>query len=124
VYAPVQTVLQSLRNLVNENASSGPFMSGPFTGVGITPATEEILLSHPDRLMTPTEVRDLMIQAGLGSALPKENPMAAVHQILKRLVDRNGQYVALEEQGKTLYKYDPSLPPAVRKRRYYGEEKK
>ena len=117
VYAPVKTDLQSLQYLLAGNTHSMPF-----TGIGITPATEEILIGHPNQLMTPTEVRDLIIQAGLGSSLPKENPMAAVHQILKRLVDRKGQYVAVEDQGKTLYKYDPSLPPAIRRRRYYGQE--
>jgi hypothetical protein len=39
-----------------------------------------------------------------------DNPMASIHQILKRLIARQrSPFVSVEYQGQTLYKYDPKL---------------
>jgi hypothetical protein len=82
--------------------------------VGITPAIEQVLRTQPKTELTPIQVRDQLVASGF--ILSPNNPMASVHQILKRLVARNGQFVSRrDEDGNTLYSFDPAMPPAVRR---------
>jgi hypothetical protein len=47
--------------------------------------------------------------------------MAAVHQILKRLVARKSQFVSRrDEDGNTLYSFKPDIPLAATRRGYLG----
>ena len=74
--------------------------------VGITRAVEQILRSCAGRPLPPTSVRNGLLEAGF--ELTGENPLASIHQVLKRLVAREkSPYEAVEFQGQTMYKYTP-----------------
>jgi hypothetical protein len=75
--------------------------------VGITEAIETALRKWPGKLLPPTSVRDALSEMGFRVA--GNNPMASVHQVLKRLVARAGSpYVYEQIDGQTQYKFDPS----------------
>jgi hypothetical protein len=54
-------------------------------------------------------VRDMLLEAKF--EVVGDNPMASIHQILKRLVAREGKIVADVYDGQTMYRYDPSNAP-------------
>ena len=72
--------------------------------VGITKAVLCALMASSSGL-SPTEVRDVL--SGNGYEIRGDNPMAAVHTILKRLASKpNGPVIVQEsDSGKRLYKY-------------------
>lgn len=72
--------------------------------VGITEAIKKVLMAHPDVLFAPTTVRDALAAAKF--TIKGDNPMASVHQVLKRLTARdNTHFFAVETNGQTAYKY-------------------
>jgi len=79
--------------------------------VGITEAIERALRKYPGKLLPPTSVRNALFEMGFKVA--GNNPMASVHQVLKRLVARGGSpYVYEQIDGQTQYKFDPSREAA------------
>jgi len=74
--------------------------------LGITAAIERVLMCVPNQWMPPTSVRNALVEAGF--ELAGDNPLASIHQVLKRLVARNGPYVSEEIDGQTMYKFDPA----------------
>jgi|GEM_PF-6879589 len=81
-------------------------MSESIKDVGITRAVEHILRSCAGKPLPPTSVRNGLLEAGF--ELTGENPLASIHQVLKRLVAREkSPYEAVEFQGQTMYKYTP-----------------
>jgi hypothetical protein len=57
--------------------------------------------------LPPTSIRNALKEAGF--ELTGDNPLASIHQVLKRLVAReNSPVVSQEHQGQTLYKFDPN----------------
>jgi hypothetical protein len=79
--------------------------------VGITEAIERALRKYPGKLLPPTSVRNALFEMGFKVA--GNNPMASVHQVLKRLVARAGScYVSQPIEGRTMYKFDPSREAA------------
>jgi hypothetical protein len=77
--------------------------------LGITDAIERVLMSQPGVWMAPTIVRDHLVERGY--QIVGDNPMANVHTVLKRLVDRKGPIVSIASGKDTVYRYDPSVPP-------------
>jgi hypothetical protein len=89
--APLADVLRSMEETPN---------------LGITAAIERVLKANPNIPLPPTSVRNILRKANF--ELVGDNPMASIHQILKRLIARQGSpFVSVEYQGQTLYKYDP-----------------
>jgi hypothetical protein len=85
-------------------------LSTDLRNLGITDAIERVLMSRPGVWMAPTIVRDHLVERGFKIA--GDNPMASVHTVLKRLVDRKGPIVSGADSAKnTLYRYDPSISP-------------
>jgi hypothetical protein len=79
-----------------------------FSNLGITAAIERALMMFADQWVAPTAVRDVLVHGG--HKLAGDNPLASIHQILKRLVARkDSPFVSLDVNGQTLYKY--SSPP-------------
>ena len=74
--------------------------------LGITAAIERVLMTHPNSPLPPTVIRDLLVEAKFN--LVGDNPLASIHQVLKRLVSRKGPFVVEELDGQTVYKYDAS----------------
>jgi hypothetical protein len=74
--------------------------------LGITAAVERILINNAGAWLPPTSVRNGLKEAGF--ELVGDNPLASIHQVLKRLVVRgeNSPFVSREFQGQKLYKYD------------------
>jgi hypothetical protein len=79
------------------------------SNLGITAAIEHVLISIPDQWLTPTSVRNGLVERGF--ELTGDNPMASIHQVLKRLVARGNWFVSGEIDGQTMYKYDPARYP-------------
>lgn len=78
--------------------------------VGITEAIERALRKYPGKLLPPTSVRNALLE--MGYRVKGDNPMASVHQVLKRLVARAGSpYVHVQVGEQTMYKFDPSREP-------------
>jgi hypothetical protein len=82
--------------------------------LGITGAIERVLMEHPDVPMGPKNVRNELHE--INFKLTGSNPMAAIHQVLKRLAARGGPIVAEKIPGMkyTKYRYDPSRPSKAR----------
>jgi hypothetical protein len=108
--APRAVGLASLSRLTEEEIAN----------MGMTAAIERILFSVAGTWMPPTSVRNALVEAGF--ELSGDNPMAAIHQALKRLVARGNWFVSDEIDGTTQYKYDPSLHPLVQGARYRAGE--
>jgi hypothetical protein len=75
--------------------------------VGITQAIEIVLRKCPGRFLPPTAVRNALSE--MGFKVVGDNPMASVHQVLKRLVARAASpYVKDQVDGESQYNFDPS----------------
>src|ERR1035441_5332401 len=76
---------------------------------GMTARIYEILVNNGDREFSPTDIRDLLVAGGF-SLDGRSNPMAEIHQVLKRLAKNNDLFVrALQASGRrgtVSYKYD------------------
>lgn len=73
--------------------------------LGITAAVERILMMNDGKWLPPTSIRNGLKEAGF--ELAGDNPLASIHQVLKRLVSReNSPVVRREDQGQTLYRFD------------------
>ena len=80
--------------------------------VGLTRAIERVLMSCEGKPLPPTSVRNGLLEAGF--ELTGDNPLAAIHQVLKRIVAReNSPFHAVEFQGQTMYKYSPTLTQQI-----------
>lgn len=85
--------------------------------LGLTFAVRKVLESRPNTELSPVSVRDHAVMAGY-SFEERSNPMAEVHQILKRLAESDPRFVAVPQSGGTCYKFDPSVPaPRLLRRR-------
>jgi hypothetical protein len=85
--------------------------------LGLTFAIRKVLESRPNTELSPVSVRDHAIIAGY-SFEGRSNPMAEIHQILKRLVDSDPRFVAVPIGDVTCYKFDPNIPaPTLNRRR-------
>jgi hypothetical protein len=78
---------------------------GDIKELGITAAVERILMSNVGGWFAPPIIRDRLKEAGF--ELVGDNPLASIHQVLKRLVARENSCIVSEERnGQTLYRYD------------------
>jgi hypothetical protein len=83
-----------------------PLLSEAIKDLGLTRAIEQILRNCAGKPLPPTSVRNGLREAGF--ELTGDNPLASIHQVLKRLVAReNSPFEAVEFQGQTMYKYVP-----------------
>jgi hypothetical protein len=84
--------------------------------VGLTDAIRKLFEGSGILLLTPTGIRDQLLMYGYD--LPKDNPLAAIHAVLKRLVT-NGE---IEEKpahdGKSGYKWMNVMERTLRT--FYG----
>jgi hypothetical protein len=71
--------------------------------VGITDAVSAVLQSQPSRTFTATEIRDELLTRGV--SLEQQNPMATIHQVLARLVERGAVIVTTHEAARNRYKW-------------------
>jgi hypothetical protein len=103
----LQTMLKGLNHFDKEIPSKYRIEPPPlppgfedFQSLGLTDAIRQ-LLSEYILAMTPRQVRDRLVM--LQYELPKDNPMAAIHGVLRRLVGA-GEIKPIEnEEGKTAY---------------------
>src|ERR1019366_1147493 len=76
---------------------------------GMTARIYEILVTNGDREFSPTEIRDLLVAGGF-SLDGRSNPMAEIHQVLKRLAKNEDLLVRIlpgtGPKSAVLYKYD------------------
>jgi hypothetical protein len=72
-------------------------------GVGITDAVTNVLKSNQSRLFSAIEVRNELLR--LGVSLEQKNPMATIHQVLARLVERGIVTITTHEAGRNRYKW-------------------
>lgn len=80
--------------------------------LGITAAVERVLMRSPGKYMPPTAVRNGLVEGGF--ELTGGNPLASIHQVLRRIIAReNSPYMAQDVQGTTMYMYDPKKDQAV-----------
>jgi hypothetical protein len=78
---------------------------GDIKNLGLTAAIERVLMSAKGHWMPPTSVRNGLKEAGFG--LTGDNPLAAIHQTLRRLAERqNSPVVSAEIQGQRMYRFD------------------
>jgi hypothetical protein len=74
---------------------------GPETG--ITDAVKSVLKADPTRCFTPTEIRDTLYMRG--TPLTQRNPMANIHQVLARLVEKQIARILAFENGRNRYQW-------------------
>jgi hypothetical protein len=75
--------------------------------VGITEAIETALRKYAGKPLAPTAVRDVLSE--MKFKINGDNPMASVHQVLKRLIARSSSpYISEQVDGQTMYKFDPA----------------
>jgi hypothetical protein len=76
---------------------------------GMTARIYEILVNNGDREFSPTDIRDLLVAGGF-SLDGRSNPMAEIHQVLKRLAKNEDLLVRIlpgtGPKNAVLYKYD------------------
>ncbi len=72
------------------------------TEMGLTEAIRQIFIESNRSPLAPTGIRDELLRRGF--ALEQENPLAGIHQILARLVDRHFAE-KVRHQGKTYYRW-------------------
>jgi hypothetical protein len=70
--------------------------------VGFTQAVREIIGVHPVYGVTATAIRDEMVNRGV--KLEQANPLAAIHQVLARLLDRIEIEELPQPEGKPRYR--------------------
>jgi hypothetical protein len=86
-------------------------------GTGMTERIRAILRANKDTVMTPTDVRDALVETGF-SVEGRSNVMAEIHTILKRLVSKNRRIKVTEKDGAAYYGYeDPKALDEVRTRK-------
>jgi len=76
-------------------------MSSAIAEAGMTEAIYKVLESQPQKLLTPMQVRDALVASGF--KLPKNNPMASVHTVLKRLATSREQIRQSSNGRETAY---------------------
>jgi hypothetical protein len=85
----------------------GPLLQKPYrwlgTDTGITEAITAVFKVDPSRLFSPPEIRDELLRRGV--SLEQKNPMATIHQILARLVERGAVMVISTDAGRNHYKW-------------------
>ena len=79
--------------------------------VGITDAVREVFKAEPNRLFAPTEIKQLLLDRGVD--LSQKNPMATIHQILARLVQKGTVKISVYENGRNRYQWVPESKPLV-----------
>jgi hypothetical protein len=97
-----------------------PSISPPVTEVmdGDAGMTERIrvILKHQGWVLTPTQIRDRLVESGFVLE-GRSNPMAEIHTVLKRLVQKpNSRFVAEESEGDTVYSYRRGTPANKREK--------
>jgi hypothetical protein len=70
---------------------------------GITGAVRAVLKSDTTRIFTPTEIRDALLKRGVPLTL--QNPMASIHQVLSRLVEKGTARISAHEPGRNRYQW-------------------
>ena len=74
-------------------------------GKGLTDATRDALMADSG-FMTPLQVRDALIRTGYDVTAKYANPLAVIHNILKRLVDSK-RVIQRTVESKSEYKWNP-----------------
>jgi hypothetical protein len=79
------------------------------SGIGMTPHVRAILRANADSFMSPTDVRNVLGEAGFDLS-DRANVMAEIHTVLKRLAGRDGERVGGHEvpMKGTCYKFSPT----------------
>jgi hypothetical protein len=70
---------------------------------GITEAVRAVLKSDPSRLYLATQIRDELLSRGV--QLTQQNPMATIHQVLARLVNKGTAKIYPLEPGRNHYQW-------------------
>jgi len=85
---------EGIRGFAPLTADMGAW-SGP--NAGITDAIRQLFRNNPKRLFAHTEIRDELLTRGVH--LDQRNPMAAIHQIVRRLHEK-GEINHIQGSGK------------------------
>jgi hypothetical protein len=88
-------------------------------GKGLTDSIRDTLMGTDD-YMSPIQVRDALIRTGYDITGKYANPLAVIHNILKRLAVSQ-KVIARTTGGKTEYKWNPNPPLTRRQRRLIKE---
>jgi hypothetical protein len=78
---------------------------------GLTDAVR-LVLSHSDGPLLPRQIRDRLVMYSYDQ-LPKVNPMAAIHGVLRRLVDTGEIEAKKVDSSKTAYRILSAVERAV-----------
>ncbi|SRR5216683_2132338 len=81
---------------------------------GITDAVRAVLRAQPAKVFSPTAVRDELQARGV--SLTQQNPMAAIHQTLARLVDKGAAKVVENERGPDHYQWAGDVRTETKRR--------
>ncbi|MEO8100168.1 MAG: hypothetical protein ABI811_20880 [Acidobacteriota bacterium] len=73
---------------------------------GLTDAIERSMSGYPAEVFSPTGIRDLVVRDGFTISAP--NPMAVVHQALKRMASKPGPIRSFAKNGRVGYFYEPN----------------
>lgn len=71
-------------------------MMNQLADLGMTAAVEKVLTDSPGIEFAPTEVRDKLIEGGF--KIVGDNPMASVHQVLRRLAAKPENHIRSRER--------------------------
>jgi len=106
LYQQQQAINHEIAQLENALPGLVP-LTGQWSGPdgGLTESIRQVLRREPDRVFAPTEIRDELVKRGL--VLQQQNPMAAIHQTLARLLT-NREAKAPIVDGRTRYQYQQS----------------
>jgi hypothetical protein len=88
---------------------SAPFADVINSDMGMTDRVKAILQSQPNKWLSPTEVRDAVVESGFDLA-DRSNAMSEIHLTLKRLSEgHKNRVVADEAEEGAIYAYCPKL---------------
>jgi uncharacterized protein (DUF2461 family) len=84
---------------------------------GVTESIRQILSEAPRRFFSPTQIRDELLEKGV--RMRQKNPLATIHQVLARLVEKGTVTVTIRN-GVNCYRWigedgrDDVLKPATK----------
>lgn len=94
--------LAALTDDIPEDSPLGQFLIET-TGMGITDAVRDAIKANGE-WMTPVQIRDALVKIGYDLTSKYVNPVAILHNILKRLKDSGELEQRTNEEGKTEYR--------------------
>ena len=107
LYEQKEQIEEEIGNLEKGIEGFSPLLKRPTrwlgSDTGITEAVTAVLKSEFTRLFTPPEIRDKLLAQGV--PLNQKNPLATIHQVLSRLVNREIVKVVTIEPGRNRYQW-------------------